>query len=167
MSLFGEWQKRLENQNKNPENQMFFENYLHKETEAYKKILGSGITSLTGKLADLAETYDMDNVTFMGFLDGINTSLDSKLDLESLTGESHIDKAILHYSSTTICLMQRQIGFMSWRNGIAYYPWKSGCRSGKSLTKITGQSAIKWEEMTHALAEAVRSTKSAAAQIKI
>ncbi|MGI6623129.1 MAG: SEC-C domain-containing protein [Clostridiaceae bacterium] len=97
MSLFGEWQKRLENQNKNPENQMFFENYLQKETEAYKKILGSGITSLTGKLADLAETYDMDNVTFMGFLDGINTSLDSKLDLESLTGESHIDKAILHY----------------------------------------------------------------------
>lgn len=97
MSLYEEWKKKLENQNRNAEDQKFFENYLQKETEAYKKILGSGITSITGKLADLAKTYDMDNVTFMGFLDGINTSLDSKLDLESLTEESEIDKAILHY----------------------------------------------------------------------
>jgi hypothetical protein len=97
MSLYAEWQKRLENQNKDPESQKFIENYIEKETEAYKKILGSGTASLTGTLADLAKTYDMDNVTFMGFLDGINTSLDSKLDLESLTEESQIDKAILHY----------------------------------------------------------------------
>lgn len=97
MSLFGEWQKRLENQNKDPENQEFFENYIQKETEAYKTILASGVTSLTGRLADLAKTYDMDLITFTGFLDGINTSLDSKLDLESLTEESQIDKAILHY----------------------------------------------------------------------
>lgn len=97
MSLFGEWQQRLENQNKDPENQEFFENYIQKETEAYKTILASGVTSLTGRLADLAKTYDMDLITFTGFLDGINTSLDSKLDLESLTEESQIDKAILHY----------------------------------------------------------------------
>ncbi len=97
MSLFGDWQKRLEDQNRDPENQKFFENYIQKETEAYKTILASGTASLTGRLDELAKTYDMDNLTFMGFLDGINTSLDSKLDLESLTEESQIDKAILHY----------------------------------------------------------------------
>ena len=33
----------------------------------------------------------------MGFLDGINTSLDSSLDLEALTEESEIDRSILLY----------------------------------------------------------------------
>lgn len=97
MSLFGEWQKKLENQHDNAENQKFFENYLTKETEAYKKILSSGITALEGRIEDLAKAYDMDNLTFMGFLDGINTSLDSELDLESLTPESEINKPIMLY----------------------------------------------------------------------
>ncbi|MGI6123810.1 MAG: SEC-C metal-binding domain-containing protein [Acetivibrionales bacterium] len=96
MSLFGEWQKKLENQSTN-ENQKFFENYLEKETQAYKAILASGTVSLTGRLDELAKKYDMDNITFMGFLDGINTSLDSSLDLEVLTEESEIDKSILLY----------------------------------------------------------------------
>jgi len=98
MSLYDEWRAKLEQQNRNdPEIRDFLDNYLRKETEAYKKILGEGVTSLTGKLADLAQAYDMDNVTFMGFLDGINSSLDSKLDLETLTEDSHIDRAILYY----------------------------------------------------------------------
>ncbi|MGI6085530.1 MAG: SEC-C metal-binding domain-containing protein [Acetivibrionales bacterium] len=94
MSLFREWQKKLENQN-TIENKKFFENYLEKETQAYKEILSSGTMSLTGKISDLASKYDMDNITFMGFLDGVNTSLDSSLDLDTLTEESVIDKGIL------------------------------------------------------------------------
>ena len=96
MSLFKEWQERLENQGTN-ENQEFFENYLEKEKQAYKTILSSGTTSLTGKVYELAQKYDMDSITFMGFLDGINTSLDSSLDLDTLTEESEIDKSILLY----------------------------------------------------------------------
>lgn len=96
MSLFGDWQKKLENQNTN-ENKKFFENYLEKETQAYKEILSLGTASLTGRIDELAKKYDMDNITFMGFLDGINTSLDSSLDLETLTEESEIDKSILLY----------------------------------------------------------------------
>ncbi len=95
MSLFKEWQKKLENQRSDAANEKFFENYLAKETEAYKSILASGTTALQGRLEDLAKTYDMDNITFTGFLDGINTSLDSELDLEALTEESDIDKAIV------------------------------------------------------------------------
>lgn len=95
MSLFKEWQKKLENQHNNAANEKFFENYLAKETEAYKSILASDTTALQGRFEDLAKTYSMDNVTFMGFLDGINTSLDSELDLETLTEESDIDKTIV------------------------------------------------------------------------
>ncbi len=96
MSLFKDWQERLQNQGTN-ENQKFFETYIEKETQAYKAILSSGTASLTGRVDELAKKYDMDNTTFIGFLDGINTSLDSSLDLETLTEESEIDKSILLY----------------------------------------------------------------------
>ena len=36
----------------------------------------------------------MDNVTFMGFLDGINSSLDNGMDLESLKPDSEITLSI-------------------------------------------------------------------------
>ena len=95
MSIFKEWQKKLENQRNNPENERFFENYLSRETDAYKTILASGSASLEGCLKDLAKTYNMDNVTFMGFLDGINTSLESELDLDALDEESDIKSTIV------------------------------------------------------------------------
>ncbi len=95
MSLYSQWQKKLESQGNSPETQKFFNNYLSKETDAYKAILSSGSTALEGKLEDLAKTYDMDNLTFMGFLDGINTSLETELDLESLTEESEIKANIV------------------------------------------------------------------------
>ncbi|NLB78811.1 MAG: SEC-C domain-containing protein [Clostridiaceae bacterium] len=96
MSLFKEWQEKLENQ-RTDENQKFFDIYLEKETQAYKAILSSGTAALTGRIDELAKKYDMDNITFMGFLDGINTSLDSSLDLDALTEESEIDRSILLY----------------------------------------------------------------------
>ncbi len=95
MSLFKEWSKKLENQRDNTANEKFFENYLTKETEVYKSILASGTTVLQGRLEDLAKTYNMDNITFVGFLDGINTSLDSELDLEALAEDSEINKTIV------------------------------------------------------------------------
>lgn len=96
MSLFKDWHEKLEDQ-RTDENQKFFDIYLEKETQAYKAILSSGTAALTGRIDELAKKYDMDNITFMGFLDGINTSLDSSLDLEALTEESEIDRSILLY----------------------------------------------------------------------
>ncbi|MCX7773991.1 MAG: SEC-C metal-binding domain-containing protein [Clostridia bacterium] len=95
MSLFAEWQKKLDTQRDSAANEKFFENYLAKETEAYKAILGSNTTVLEGRLADLAKTYGMDNLTFIGFLDGINTSLETELDLDALTEESEIKATIV------------------------------------------------------------------------
>jgi hypothetical protein len=95
MSLFNEWQEKLKNQNNSPADQKFFENYLEKEKEAYKAILATKNTKVEGKLSDLAKTYDMDNITFIGFLDGINTSLESGLDLDSLDENSEISLNIV------------------------------------------------------------------------
>ncbi|HBR01115.1 MAG TPA: SEC-C domain-containing protein [Ruminiclostridium sp.] len=95
MSLFTEWKKKIENQNNDTGNQKFFETYLAEEKEAYKAILASKKIAVEGKLSDLAQTYGMDNITFMGFLDGINNSLESELDLDALTEDSEINKAIV------------------------------------------------------------------------
>jgi preprotein translocase subunit SecA len=94
MSLYKEWQEKLEKQNEAGQDKEFFKTYLEKETEAYKCILASGSASLKGKFESLAKTYEMDNITFMGFIDGINTSLETELDLESINGDSEIDSTI-------------------------------------------------------------------------
>lgn len=44
----------------------------------------------SGELSGLAETFGMDEVTFIGFLDGINTSLKQEIDLESLESSTVI-----------------------------------------------------------------------------
>lgn len=93
MSLFSQWESKLKNQH-NPANERFFENYLEKEKEAYRKILETNTPALEGKLSDLAAAYNMDITTFMGFLDGINTSLDAEVDLESLEEESELNSKI-------------------------------------------------------------------------
>ena len=102
MSLFEQWQEKLQNQNNDIKTREFLDNYLSKETEAYKNILGNNTKVLEGRVSDLAKQYDMDEITFTGFLDGINTSLESEIDLQDLTSESgiklNIDFEKLYYN---------------------------------------------------------------------
>lgn len=94
MSLYKEWLDKLEKNRKTGADEAFFSNYIQAETEAYRNILKKGDTQISGKLSELAEAYQMDPVTFMGFLDGIHTSLDNELDLESLDQDSEINLSI-------------------------------------------------------------------------
>ena len=88
MSLYSEWQDRADALNTPQEQQMYWGTYFDKETENYKKILSDPSKLYEGTLAELAKEFDMDDVTFTGFIDGINTSLKAEYDLESLTSES-------------------------------------------------------------------------------
>lgn len=90
MSLYKEWRSKLENNRETEADKAFFNNYIQAEKEAYRRILKNNEIQIRGKLSELAETYQMDNITFMGFLDGIRTSLDNDLDLESLEPDSEI-----------------------------------------------------------------------------
>lgn len=94
MSLFKEWEARLGTQRESGVADDFFNNYIKAETEVYKKILESGNTEIEGKLSGLADAYQMDQVTFMGFLDGVHSSLNNEIDLEALDGESGIKLSI-------------------------------------------------------------------------
>ncbi|MBQ3108441.1 MAG: SEC-C domain-containing protein [Clostridia bacterium] len=90
MSLYSEWQDRADALNTPQEQQLYWGNYFDKETENYKKILSDPSKLYEGTLADLAKEFDMDDVTFTGFIDGINTSLKEEIDLDSLTSESNV-----------------------------------------------------------------------------
>jgi len=94
MSLYQEWESKVQESRSNEAQAGFFRQYLEKETDAYKEILKARQTKLTGTVKELSEKYSMDTVTFTGFLDGINTSLTKELSLEDLTEETAIDAEI-------------------------------------------------------------------------
>ena len=90
MSLFKQWSENLENIKTQEEYQAFFNEYMSKETENYRKILESKNPVIEGTIKDLAEKNDMSAVEFMGFLDGANTSFKETLILDDLTEESEV-----------------------------------------------------------------------------
>lgn len=91
MSLYSSWLEKAKGFESEKEYQDFWTAYFEKETENYKKILGDYNKVFEGELESLAGEFNMDAETFIGFLDGINSSLaDGELELDSLTEQSHI-----------------------------------------------------------------------------
>ena len=90
MNIFELWKEKTEKGG----DPGFFDGYLEKEMNAYTEILSEGSGVLQGTCSELAEKYGMDLVVFAGFMDGMSTSLQSPLKLESLTEDSNIDIAI-------------------------------------------------------------------------
>lgn len=94
MSLFQEWEKRAAREMNQNEYQAFWKDYLLKEQKNYEVILESKNNRLSGSIESLAESFKMDAATFVGFLDGINTSLETEIDLASLEADSNLDAEI-------------------------------------------------------------------------
>ena len=92
MSLYSEWQGICDQvQEQEPgAARKFWKEYFAAETENYKKILGDYTNTVEGKLSDLAKEFNMDEVTFVGFLDGINSSLKKEIKLDSLKSGSKV-----------------------------------------------------------------------------
>lgn len=102
MSLYSQWTQIAQAERDPASHKEFWNTYFAAETENYKKLLADHDKVYAGTLKSLAETFDMDPVTFAGFLDGINTSLKAELDLESLTEDTelslNIDFEKLYYN---------------------------------------------------------------------
>ncbi len=90
MSLYSEWKDLTELERTPDEQKKFWDEYLDTETEIYKKLLSDTSNVYKGTVAELADTFSMDPVTFAGFLDGINTSLKKELKLDGLGLNSKI-----------------------------------------------------------------------------
>ena len=90
MSLYKQWIKLMESQTEETFD-AFWEEYSATETRIYQHILANKDEHLAGKFSDLAARFEANPVIFMGFLDGINTSLNAANDLESITEETELD----------------------------------------------------------------------------
>ncbi len=91
MSLYSDWQELANVERTQQESDAFWQTYFDQETENYKKILGNYTEPYSGKFTELADTFGMEPLFFMGFLDGINTSLKKEYKLDGVKIGSKID----------------------------------------------------------------------------
>lgn len=89
MTLFEQWKDRIENQTEDSFDE-FWKAYSGAETKIYAHLLTLPGLSLSGKLGDLSSSFEVDPVLFMGFLDGIQDSLENSFSLEALDDSSEI-----------------------------------------------------------------------------
>ena len=89
MSLYQEWKDLMDAQTEETI-QEFWKEYSGAEMRIYSHILENKDTNLSGTISKLAKEFECSNVIFMGFLDGINTSLKTPLDLENLKATNKV-----------------------------------------------------------------------------
>lgn len=96
MNYFETWQNKIEDSSDQSSYNDFVQQYYLLEKEAYDQILQTGESRLKGRASELAEKLGFadDMVIFSGFLDGIQTSLDTKIDLTELAEDTELDLVI-------------------------------------------------------------------------
>ena len=87
MSLFQSWVDLYEGQTQDTFRK-FWEEYSAAETKIYTQILANHTTPFAGVVKEKAEELGVDITLFMGFLDGINDSLNNPMDVEAVTEET-------------------------------------------------------------------------------
>lgn len=95
MSMYQKWLDQANQDFTQEEYDAFWKEYLLKEQKNYETILETKNPALKGTVAEVAATFEMDEITFLGFLDGINTSLETELDLESIESDTALDSTIV------------------------------------------------------------------------
>lgn len=89
MTLYEQWKELIENQT-DETFAAFWEKYSSTEKRIYGGILGEPNKTAAGTFRELAEKYEADPVIFMGFLDGVNTSLKQEQDFSGYGEDSEI-----------------------------------------------------------------------------
>jgi len=101
MALLQQWREMAYSPNANKGDlQRLWAAYFEKEKEIYQKLLEKPDDVITGTVKELAEKYEVDLLTMVGFLDGINDSLVSKNPIEELDENTEVslvfDKELLY-----------------------------------------------------------------------
>ena len=94
MTLYTQWNELIEGQSDDTFD-AFWEKYSSTEEKIYKDILSHYKTVPQASFKEMAQKYDADPIIFMGFLDGINSSLKEPLALESFDEESEVRLEII------------------------------------------------------------------------
>lgn len=89
MSLYDGWQEMMQD-TETPEFAEFWNTYISTEKAAYRKILSDTSVKYAGTASELAKTFGMSEKIFAGFLDGINTSLVTAIDVEKIEADTEL-----------------------------------------------------------------------------
>ena len=90
MTLYKQWIDLMEGQSEETF-ESFWKEYSETETRVYEHILSHKDAHLSGTVSELVSKFEADPVIFMGFLDGINTSLREANDLEKIQEDTALD----------------------------------------------------------------------------
>ncbi|MGL5675334.1 MAG: SEC-C metal-binding domain-containing protein [Cellulosilyticaceae bacterium] len=91
MTLYEQWDNYGEEarERSTEEYKQVVEKYLTKERDVYSELLSNPETIVEGTITELGKRFNMTEVEFLGFVDGINESLKAgTYELNALTGES-------------------------------------------------------------------------------
>jgi len=89
MTIFEQWKGLIENQTDDTF-EAFWKEYSETETRIYTAILTRPTQPMTGTFKELVDRFSADPVLFMGFLDGIQTSLVESFPIENIDEASPI-----------------------------------------------------------------------------
>ena len=84
MSLYTQWTEMVVEYVKTKGEKAFWAEYIKVETAIYKDLLANHKEAVKTTIADLAKKYETSVEFIMGFVDGINDSLNNSYDLETL-----------------------------------------------------------------------------------
>lgn len=95
MGLYQQWQKECEKERSPQEYNLYWSTYFEVEKEAYRTILIAKEAKVEGTVAELADKFEMTKAQVAGFIDGINTSLETEVDLDSLEADTQVTLSIV------------------------------------------------------------------------
>lgn len=90
MNLYEQWEEQANVERSAEDHNKFWQDYFEEEKNVYAKVLGEKENPVEGKISELAPKYGVSEVTFIGFIDGINTSLKEEVELEELDSDSKV-----------------------------------------------------------------------------
>ena len=90
MTLLKQWQDLMDQQTEDTFEE-FWKEYAGTEKRVYQHILANYPEKLSGKFSELVEKFEAKPAIFMGFMDGINSSLKTANDLEAVTEDSDLE----------------------------------------------------------------------------
>ncbi len=94
MSLFELWEEKATKHETKKDFKKFWKEYSNTEKKIYEDILQNHTQVFEGTIKDLSEKYETSKELFVGFLDGINNSLQETLKLKELKEDSFIQLKI-------------------------------------------------------------------------
>lgn len=90
MSLYKQWTDMVVEYVKTKGEAAFWNEYTKVETAIYRDLLANSKETLKMTIADFAKKYETSEEFAMGFVDGINDSLNNSYDLEALEASDEI-----------------------------------------------------------------------------